>query len=328
MDGQTRRQPYVSLQATATKLRVSTRADRRLTLSGQLQAELAGPALQLRGQLTADEALFVLPDDTTPSLGDDVVVRGTEIPLEDPNAYRVQPDVLVDLNLGNNFEVRGQGLQTRLSGEINVRSTPAAPTPRVLGEVRTVRGTYRAYGQRLAIETGVLRFTGPYDNPTLDITAVRPNTTQRVGVIISGTAQAPRARLFSEPELPDSEKLAWLVLGRPASGAGAEAAVLQQAALALLSRGGGGLEGGVAGALGLDELTFTGSATNADGTTSAAAVTLGKRLSSKLYLSYESSLAGAMGTVSMFYDLSRRLTLRARAGEENTIDLIFTTSFD
>ena len=328
VDGQTRRQPYVSLQATATKLRVSTRADRRLTLSGQLQAELAGPALQLRGQLTADEALFVLPDDTTPSLGDDVVVRGTEIPLEDPNAYRVQPDVLVDLNLGNNFEVRGQGLQTRLSGEINVRSTPAAPTPRVLGEVRTVRGTYRAYGQRLAIETGVLRFTGPYDNPTLDITAVRPNTTQRVGVIISGTAQAPRARLFSEPELPDSEKLAWLVLGRPASGAGAEAAVLQQAALALLSRGGGGLEGGVAGALGLDELTFTGSATNADGTTSAAAVTLGKRLSSKLYLSYESSLAGAMGTVSMFYDLSRRLTLRARAGEENAIDLIFTTSFD
>ncbi len=328
VDGQARRQPYVSLNATATKLRVSNRADRRLTLSGQLQADLAGTALQLRGQLTADEALFVLPDESTPSLGDDVVVRGTEIPIEDPNAFRVQPDVLVDLNLGDNFEVRGQGLQTRLSGQLNVRSTPAAPTPRVLGEVRTVRGTYRAYGQRLNIETGVLRFNGPYDNPILDIAAVRPNTTQRVGVLISGTAQLPRVRLFSDPELPDSEKLAWLVLGRPASGAGAEAAVLQQAALALLSRNGGNLDGGLAGAFGLDELSFAGSATNADGTTSAAAVTLGKRLSSKLYLTYESSLAGAMGTVSMFYDLSRRVTVRARAGEENAIDLIFTTSFD
>jgi translocation and assembly module TamB len=328
VDGQPRRQPYVSLNATATKLRVSSRADRRLTLSGQLQADLAGTALQLRGQLTADEALFVLPDESTPSLGDDVVVRGTEIPLEDPNAFRVQPDVLVDLNLGDNFEVRGQGLQTRLSGQLNVRSTPAAPTPRVLGEVRTVRGTYRAYGQRLNIETGVLRFNGPYDNPILDISAVRPNTTQRVGVLISGTAQLPRVRLFSDPELPDSEKLAWLVLGRPASGAGAEAAVLQQAALALLSRNGGNLDGGLAGAFGLDELSFAGSATNADGTTSAAAVTLGKRLSSKLYLTYESSLAGAMGTVSMFYDLSRRVTVRARAGEENAIDLIFTTTFD
>lgn len=328
VDGQPRRQPYISLQATATKLRVSTRADRMLTLSGQLQAELAGTALQLRGQLTADEARFVLPDESTPSLGADVVVRGTERPLEDPNAFRVQPDVLVDLNLGNNFEVRGQGLQTRLTGQLNVRSTPTSPAPRVLGEVRTERGTYRAYGQRLDIETGVLRFNGPYDNPTLDISAVRPNTTQRVGVLISGSAQLPRVRLFSDPELPDSEKLAWLVLGRPASGAGAEAAVLQQAALALLSRNGGNLDGGLASAFGLDELSFAGSATNADGTTSSAALTLGKRLSSKLYLTYEASLAGAMGTVSMFYDLSRRVTVRARAGEENAIDLIFTTAFD
>ncbi|MDR7094984.1 translocation/assembly module TamB domain-containing protein [Hydrogenophaga laconesensis] len=328
VEGQPRRQPYISLQANADKLRVSTRADRMLTLSGQLQAELAGTALQLRGKLTADSALFVLPDESTPTLGDDVVVRGTERPLEDPNAFRVQPDVLVDLDLGNNFEVRGQGLQTRLSGELNVRSTPASPAPRVLGEVRTVRGTYRAYGQRLNIETGLLRFNGPYDNPTLDISAVRPNTTQRVGVLISGNAQAPRVRLFSDPELPDSEKLAWLVLGRPASGAGAEAAVLQQAALALLARNGGNLDGGLAGAFGLDELSFAGSATNADGTTSAAALTLGKRLSNKLYLTYESSLAGAMGTVSMFYDISRRVTVRARAGEENAIDLIFTTTFD
>lgn len=328
VDGQPRRQPYISLQANAERLRVSTRADRMLTLSGQLQAELAGTALQLRGKLIADSALFVLPDESTPTLGDDVVVRGTERPLEDPNAFRVQPDVLVDLDLGNNFEVRGQGLQTRLTGELNVRSTPASPAPRVLGEVRTVRGTYRAYGQRLNIETGLLRFNGPYDNPTLDISAVRPNTTQRVGVLISGNAQAPRVRLFSDPELPDSEKLAWLVLGRPASGAGAEAAVLQQAALALLARNGGNLDGGLAGAFGLDELSFAGSSTNADGSTTAAALTLGKRLSSKLYLTYESSLAGAMGTVSMFYDISRRVTVRARAGEENAIDLIFTTAFD
>lgn len=328
VNGQSRRQPVISLQATATKLRVSSRADRRLTISGQLQADLDGPALKLRGQLTADEALFVLADETTPTLGKDVVVRGTEIPLEDPNAYRVQPDVLVDLDLGDNFEVRGQGLQTRLTGQINLRSTPEQPTPRVLGEVRTVRGTYRAYGQALNIETGVLRFTGPYDNPTLDITAVRPNTTQRVGVIISGTAQVPRVRLFSDPEMPDSEKLAWLVLGRPASGAGAEAAVLQQAALALLARSGGRLDGGLAGALGLDELSFASSSTNADGSTASAAVTLGKRLSNRLYLSFESSLAGAMGTVSIFYDLSRRVTVRARAGDENAIDLIFTHQYD
>ncbi len=328
VDGVSQRQPYINLQATATKLRVSSRADRRLTLSGQLQAELVGTALQIRGGLRADSALFVLPDESTPSLGADVVVRGTETALEVPGAFRVRPDVLIDIDLGDDFQVSGQGLQTRLAGKINVRSTPELPTPRVLGDVRTVRGSYRAYGQRLTIENGVLRFTGPYDNPTLDITAVRPNSSQRVGVQIRGTAQVPRVRLFSDPELPDSEKLAWLVLGRPASGAGAEAAVLQQAALALLAGRDGSLDGGLAAALGLDEVSFAGSATNADGSAASAALTLGKRLSNNLYLSYERSLAGALGTVSIFYDVSRRLTVRARAGEENALDLIFTIQYD
>lgn len=328
--GSALRQPFIELEATATRLRVSNRADRRVTLSGQISTQLAGPRLTIRGQLGVDAALIVLPDETKPTLGADVVLRGTREP-EDPEAVRVQPDVLVDVSLGDQFEVRGRGLQTRLSGRLSVRSTPGTSTPRVLGEVRTVSGTYRAYGQQLSIETGVLRFAGPYDNPTLDVLAVRPqqgNQTQRVGVQITGTAQAPRVRLFSDPELPDSEKLAWLVLGRPATGAGAEAAVLQQAAMALLAGNGGGLDGGLAGVFGLDELGFRGQATNADGSTSSAALTLGKRLSNDLYLSYERSLAGALGTVSVFYDVSRRLTLRARAGEENAIDLIFTLRYD
>src|SRR5690606_979869 len=124
-------------------------------------------------------------------------------------------------------------------GRLNLRSSAERPAPQVLGEVRTASGSYQAYGQRLDIEAGVLRFTGPYDNPSLDVLAIRPYTTQRVGVQVRGTARAPQVRLYSEPDLPDSEKLAWLVLGRPATGGGAEAAVLQQAAMALLSGSGG-----------------------------------------------------------------------------------------
>ena len=161
-----------------------------------------------------------------------------------------------------------------------------------------------------------------------ELLALRQLPDQRVGVQLSGTALAPRLRLYADPDLPESEKLAWLVLGRPASGAGAEAAVLQQAALALLAGRDGRLDGGLANALGLDELSIAGSATNADGSAASAALTLGKRLSNNLYLSYERSLAGALGTVSIFYDVSRRLTVRARAGEENALDLIFTIQYD
>ncbi|MEY4978402.1 MAG: hypothetical protein RLZZ352_672 [Pseudomonadota bacterium] len=330
-NGTAHKQAFINLQASARQLRVSNRADRRLSVSGDVKVQLAGPNLQLRGQLSADSAYFELPDQFGSSLGQDVVLRGDPRNASDTDSEPMRPDVQIDLDLGQRFELRGQGLQTRLAGQLRVQSSPAMPAPRILGEVRAVSGTYRAYGQQLSIDTGVLRFTGPYDDPTLDILAIRPqpvNQEQRVGVQISGTAQIPRLRLYAEPELPDSEKLAWLILGRPATGVGAEAAVLQQAAMALLARNNSGAEAGIASTFGLDELGIRGESTNSDGSTNAAAVTLGKRLSNKFYLAYERSLASTAGTVSVFYDVSRRLTLRARAGEESAIDLIFRLRYD
>jgi translocation and assembly module TamB len=325
----------MELAAQAQGLRVSARADRRLAVSGKLQARLNRAQLELRGALKADQALFILPDETTPSLGADVVVTtasasgsATAAPVA-ASAVRVVPDVSVTLDLGPDFRLQGRGITTRLAGTLSMRSAAGTATaPRLSGELRAVNGSYKAYGQQLDIEQGVLRFSDPYDNPALDILAIRPNLSQRVGVQISGTALAPRVRLYSDPPLTDSETLAWLVLGRAAANGEAEAAVLQQAALALLGGNGKGLSGGIAEALGLDELSFRGSASNADGSTSGAAVTLGKRLSRNFYVAYERSLAGTLGTFYIFYDLSRRFTLRAQAGEQSAVDLIFTLRYD
>jgi translocation and assembly module TamB len=332
--------PRLSLNATAHKLRVSARADRRLTLSGNLAATLEGGMLKLRGDLNADQAQFVLPDETAPSLGTDVVVRlGSKTTDAIPPLAPLGTDVLVNVGLGNQFDVRGQGLQTRLSGKLVVSSAPESTTFQVRGEVRAASGTYRAYGQQLRIEEGVLRFSGPYDDPALDILALRGASApsraisgsgtdnQLVGVKITGSARNPVVKLYANPEMPDSDKLAWLVLGRPASGAGAEAAVLQQAALALLS-GSSGMDATLASKLGLDDITFRGNSTLANGTTQDAAVSLGKRLSSKLYVAYEHSLSSAVGAISLYYDVSRRLTIRAQAGQDNALDLIFTVTHD
>lgn len=327
-DRQGNLRPGLEMSLEARQLRLLARADRRLVLTGGIRAHLDGPLLDLTGQLTADQALFLLPDETTPRLGSDVVIRGDSIPI--PLSARVpfQTRLRMQVGLGKRFEVRGLGLQTALEGELRVQAEPGQLVPTVTGEVKAVRGSYRAYGQRLQIEQGLIRFNGPYDNPGLDIRAIRPHPTQKVGVEIGGSAQAPRVRLYADPDLPDSEKLAWLLLGRPASGAGAEAAVLQQAALALLSGRGGERDGSLAQNLGLDELSFQGASVNPDGTTSAAALTLGKRLTDQLYVSYSRSVTGAVGTVAVFLDVSRFITLRAQAGDDNAIDLIFSRRFD
>lgn len=329
----------LQIDAVAKALRVSARADRRLAVSGTLQAALRQSKLTVRGALKVDQALFILPDETSPSLGDDVVVLGRDTTRQAPASSAntpvasreggaavqggLQGDLLVKLDLGSDFRVRGRGIDTRVAGELELRSSMRpGEAPFVTGQLRTVGGQFKAYSQQLDIERGELRFNGAYDNPTLNILAIRPKLTQRVGVQVSGTALLPRVRLYSDPELPESEKLAWLVLGRSAANGGAEAAVLQQAAMAFI--GGQDSSGSIAGKLGLDELSVSG----ATGGASAATLTLGKRISQNFYVNYERSLAGTLGTFSIFYDLSERLTLRARTGEKSAVDLLFKFSYD
>lgn len=323
----------MDVTAQAQALQIQGRADRQASVSGTVRATLEPGRLALRGQLKVDRAALLLPDETAPRLGTDVVVhrtardRAPPAPTDAPARPRQPPDIAITLDLGPDFALQGQGITTRLEGLLDIRSaaTPSLP-PRVTGEVRTVQGRYRAWGQELDVETGLIRFNGAHDNPGLDILALRPHLSLRAGVQVSGTAQAPRVRLYSEPDLPDAEKLAWVVLGRSAASGGAEAAMLQQAALALLGGKGNATSTRIAGRLGLDEIGFKGPASGENAT--GAAVTLGKRLSQDLYVTYERSLSGTLGTLYIFYDLSRHLTLRGQTGASSALDLIYTLRYD
>lgn len=310
--------------ARAERLRASLREDRELTVSGPLSAVLDRDGLRLDGALVVDRARITLPDETAPRLGDDVVVRGSPgLPATEaqrrarppPGEGGLAASLAVTVDLGPDFRVAGRGVDTRLAGRLKVEGRSLAQ-PRVVGEVRTEGGTYLGYGQRMTIERGDLRFEGPADNPALDVLAIRPRIEQRVGVRLSGWAQAPRVSLYSEGGLSDAETLSWLVLGRSSAGGGAETALLQRAAAALLAGRGGGR--GLAGVLGVDDLSLGG--TGAGGTV----VRVGKRFADNFYAAYESSVSGATGTLRVFYDLTRRITLRAEAGERSGVDLVFT----
>jgi translocation and assembly module TamB len=323
----------LQLEATAklTRLRASIRSDRDITVSGDLSARVDAQGTDVKGKLVVDRARIELPQELPPRLGDDVVVRQAAGRMATPEERKQREperpppkrafNVAVDVDLGRDFQLRGRGLDTRLRGELAITGKSLAQ-PRLTGVVNASGGEYRAYGQRLDIERGELRFSGALDNPSLDILALRPNLTQRVGVMITGNVQSPFVRLYSEPEMTDAEKLNWLVTGRAAPSGGAESALVQQAALALLMQRRGGTGPGLAGRFGLDQLGVRRDSTE------GAVVTLGKRFADNFYASYERSLSGALGTLYIFYDISRRVTLRAEAGERAAVDLIFTLSFD
>ena len=323
----------MDIRAVADHLQVLVRADRQLSVSGNLQAGMNSGQISLRGDLKIDRAAIILADSSAPTLDSDVHVtsaasRAQAQAKAEKEAARAQaqgavqaaqpPDIQVKLDLGNDFALQGYGITTRLEGDLQISNGP-----KITGEIHTVNGRYRAWGQSLDVTSGTIRFNGPYANPALDIIAVRPNIEVTAGVKVTGSANNPRVALFSEPDMSDAEKLSWVVMGRSAAAGGAETALLQQAALAMLSGGGG--TGNFAANFGLDEIGLKGPSEDGE---QGAAVTIGKRLSKDFYVAYEQSLNGAMGTLYIFYDLSRRLTLRGQTGEQTAVDLIYTKTKD
>ncbi|HSV77716.1 MAG TPA: translocation/assembly module TamB domain-containing protein, partial [Ramlibacter sp.] len=318
----------LKVDAQLNQLRASIRADRQLTVSGPVSARVDAKGTTVTGKLLVDRARIQIPEETPPRLGDDVLVRNApglatteaERKLRPPPAEAGRAVTLtIGFDLGNDFRVSGRGMDTRLAGAVQIQGRSLA-LPQITGLIRTVGGTYAAYGQRMTIERGELRFTGAADNPALDVLAIRPNLTQRVGVLVTGRAQAPHVELYSDAGLSEAETLSWLVLGRSSAGGGADTALLQRAASALLA-GRRGTGKGVAGTLGLDDVSV-----RPDSGT--AVVRVGKRFADNFYAAYERSLSAATGTLYIFYDVSRRLTVRAETGGRTGLDLIFTFAFD
>jgi translocation and assembly module TamB len=221
--------------------------------------------------------------------------------------------------------VQAQGLDGRLSGKLQVVTTKDGEL-RGYGQVNMVHATYYAYGQSLAVDPGVLIFDGPLDNPSLQVTAWRRNLAVEAGVQVTGTARAPRVQLVSQPPVSEGERLSWLVLGRaPSDATKADLGLLQAAAGALLARGEAmPLDRRIARNFGLDEVSFRGT-----GEVQDRVVAFGKRLSDRLYISYEQGLGQlATNLVKLDFSLGRRWSLRAETGSSSGAGLYYRFSWD
>lgn len=323
--------PKAQLQLVAEGFQVLGRVDRRVVTSGRADLRLDRESLSLDGRFGIDEALIDFTRGDAPQLASDVVVKrprpATDTPAETqapPTRSAAARKVALDVRvgLGEKLRVRGRGVDTRLRGELHITS----PGGRIAvnGTVNAVDGTYAAYGQKLAIERGNITFNGPVDNPRLDIEATRPDTDLRVGVAITGTTVNPRVRLFSEPEMSELDKLSWLLMGRASEGLGsADTALLQRAAVALLSGEGEGVTDQVIRSIGLDQLSLRQS-DGTDGNVRETVVSLGKNLSRRWYVGYERGLNATAGTWQLIYRIAQRFTLRAQSGLDNSLDLIWT----
>jgi translocation and assembly module TamB len=321
--------PKAVLKLQADKFQLLGRVDRRVVTTGQAQMQLDRETLALDGQFLIDEGLIDFSRSDAPRLSDDVVVvrrnASATSPTAEPQAPSPNPapdhtvKLSLEVDLGRALHLRGRGIDTDLRGRLRI--TSPGNQLALNGTVRAVNGTYAAYGQKLTIDRGRILFDGPAENPRLDIEATRPNLDVRVGVIVSGTALNPRVRLFSEPEMAEMDKLSWLVLGRGGDSLGrTDTALLQRAAMALLAGEGGGVTDQFTKALGLDDVSFR----QTEGEVRETVISLGKQISQRWYVGYERSLTATAGNWQLIYRIARRFTLRAQAGADSSLDVIWT----
>ncbi|WKZ84392.1 translocation/assembly module TamB [Ralstonia pickettii] len=320
--------PNLAGSIVADKLQLFADPDRTLVLSGQARIANDNDRVAITGKFKVDRGLFDLPKDGAPSLGDDVViVRRTDaarnqaergVKREEKPAGRFSPVVDVDVDFGDNFRFKGAGADLSLGGQMHVHSEPLVPL-RGTGTIYVREGsTYEAFGRKLAIERGVLNFVGPINNPSFNITAMRRNQEVEAGVQVTGTVRQPRVTLVSEPNVPDEDKLSWLMFGYSASNAGlGQQQAMSGAALGLLGNVAGK---NVARRFGLDEFSIGPSAA---GLTDPQVVSLGKAISERITVGYEQSLSTADSIVKLTWQFSRRWSVVARGGTINGASVLF-----
>ena len=294
------------------------RPDVRARISPELKVNFQPELLTVRGEIRVPSAL-IRPPDLPPG---SVAVSQDEIVVgEETESDPVLPmDIRVRVILGDDVRFEGFDLEARFAGDLDVVDLPGRP-PQIFGEVSIPEGRYKAWGQDLALERGLVMFQGPVDTPGIDLRAVRRVRVYNVvvGVEIGGTSAALSSRVFSQPPMDDTEAMAFLLTGRPLAGASQSDGNLIVAAAAAW-----GLEkAGLISQRLVSELGLEIELDTEDGL-ERSALTIGTYLSPNLLLRYGVDLFDGSARVMLRYDLTRSLSVETTSRADGQgIDLIY-----
>jgi translocation and assembly module TamB len=306
------------MQIIAERLPLIQRADRWIIASGTGHARYANNILMLDGNFRADAGLINQPPvSNRPRWSEDMHIIGKQ------PASQAGPPSSIDatLDLGDRFYIRASGLEGRLAGQLKVRDEPDEPM-RVTGIIAAQDATFDAYGQRLEVERGIVNFQGPLDDPGLNILALRKGLDVEAGVEVTGTVRRPVVRFVSTPNVPDNEKLSWIILGRAPESGGIDSALLIAAAGSILGRQSAGQMGQT---FGVDEISL--SQKTGENSQQINKVKVGKQLTARTRISYEQDLSETGGVTKFTYTLTPRITIVTSTGTEDALDLFYTFRF-
>jgi translocation and assembly module TamB len=316
--------PFAELQIRGENFQIIRFPNQTVYISPDLKSRIEDGRILISGAVVVPNAEIIvdaLPESATSPSADVVIESGSE-----EKAVRRAPVEIVgdvELMLGDNVRFAGFGIDTGLAGGLKLTRAAGAPNSIAEGNLRTVAGRFEAYRKKLTIDRGTLIFSGPLDDPNVDVRATRELTYQAqaitVGVLLTGPLSNMQAKVFSDPAMSEADALSYLVLDRPLSRAeGSDSGSLSNAALAFGLSQALPITQGLQENLGIDEVGLEGASEE------TTAIVAGKRVSEKVYVRYAYGLFNRIGTFIVRYDLKRGFSIEAGSGEEQTLDMIYT----
>ncbi len=312
-----------SVKINGNNIRFMNTNEIRATMSPDINVDITAKTVDITGKILIPQADINLKDIPEISIDEnsDAYVVGERKAGEQVSAVRVRPNVLIQL--GDKVRINAFDLRARLSG--NVRVTHNRKDIITTGSLRVTDGKYQAYGQNLEINNGRLIFNGSPKLIGMDIRATRKIDDAVVGVHLGGTLLSPKSKIFSDPTLPESEALSYLITGHSLSSAsGKESALLMSAVRGLGITGNNSLIHNIGASLGLDDVNIV-----TDQDFKKSKLQLGKRLGSRLYVRYLVGLFDQAQKVTVEYKINKVLSLEAEASTENYgLDFIYEIDRD
>lgn len=283
-----------------------------VTAALTIDLKAAGPveSPDISGKINIDRAEVRLIAATPPGVADigEVRIKGEPIKPE-PEPAGGDIALNVDVTGPTNIFVRGRGLDSEWSVNLEIRGTAAEP--RITGAIEKRRGVLSFLGRVFDLEPGAIRFTGGTEiDPTLDIKLLRENDGVKGGISISGTALDPEIAFTSTPSLPQEEVLPRVLFGRSKQSLTPGEALTLATGLATLLDGSGGTVDSLRGAVGVDVLRFD------EDSEGNANVTVGSNITNDVFVGAKQPIDGGPGSVVVEIEVFKDVHVNSEVGPD------------
>jgi translocation and assembly module TamB len=312
--------------AKGSKVRITVPPMVRLDVSPDLVFEATPNLFTLDGNVDVPWARITVHDVPESAVGtsSDEVMLNSDLKPEEPKTASIPINSNLTVHVGNNVRLDAFGLKARLTGDLKVVQDKQGLG--LNGQINIPEGRYHAYGQDLIVRKGELLFSGPPDQPLLNIEAIRnPDSTENdvtAGVRITGTADEPKAEIFSDPAMSQQEALSYLLRGQGLESGQSDSAAMTSALVGLGIAQSGQVVGKIGETFGVSNLAL-----DTEGVGDSSQVVVSGYVLPGLQVKYGVGIFDSLATLTLRYRLMPKLYLEAVSGIDQALDLLYQFEF-